>query len=257
MRRTQTVTLNGLDEVGKATQLRLLASAVKAVTNAGTVSSWDPRWAAVSAAHFSEWWFHTSHEGELEDLLSSSHRSRSQSSGPIRLEDRGRPMLVATAAATRSVRFGIDHATALDHAEGAIAKTEHDRTAIHVLIRRGRDIAAQVNNVIERHPGADQKYIEYQVALASIVALQLADGQYAEVIDADDQSIREAQEQLRGALTRRQIRCADLGLQSVQQIILMAGLSESGKSRSEEHTSELQSRFDIVCRLLLEKQKYK
>src|SRR5699024_12399873 len=27
--------------------------------------------------------------------------------------------------------------------------------------------------------------------------------------------------------------------------------------RSEEHTSELQSRFDLVCRLLLEKQKFK
>src|SRR5207249_9344283 len=29
--------------------------------------------------------------------------------------------------------------------------------------------------------------------------------------------------------------------------------SSSGTGRSEEHTSELQSRFDIVCRLLLEK----
>src|SRR5699024_12472481 len=29
----------------------------------------------------------------------------------------------------------------------------------------------------------------------------------------------------------------------------------SGTSRSEEHTSELQSRFDLVCRLLLEKKK--
>src|SRR5699024_11297421 len=28
-------------------------------------------------------------------------------------------------------------------------------------------------------------------------------------------------------------------------------------SRSEEHTSELQSRFDLVCRLLLEKKKNK
>src|SRR5438067_7948139 len=28
-----------------------------------------------------------------------------------------------------------------------------------------------------------------------------------------------------------------------------------GKRRSEEHTSELQSRFDLVCRLLLEKKK--
>src|SRR5699024_11736331 len=30
---------------------------------------------------------------------------------------------------------------------------------------------------------------------------------------------------------------------------------KENKSRSEEHTSELQSRFDLVCRLLLEKKK--
>src|SRR5437868_15388780 len=32
---------------------------------------------------------------------------------------------------------------------------------------------------------------------------------------------------------------------------------ERGGRRSEEHTSELQSRFDLVCRLLLEKKKKK
>src|SRR5699024_2059849 len=31
--------------------------------------------------------------------------------------------------------------------------------------------------------------------------------------------------------------------------------AKTGVSRSEEHTSELQSRFDLVCRLLLEKKK--
>src|SRR3989442_4200695 len=38
-----------------------------------------------------------------------------------------------------------------------------------------------------------------------------------------------------------------------------AGLSDQiarGKNRSEEHTSELQSRPHLVCRLLLEKKKY-
>src|SRR5207249_5477990 len=37
----------------------------------------------------------------------------------------------------------------------------------------------------------------------------------------------------------------------------LAGRRENGAagSRSEEHTSELQSRFDLVCRLLLEKKK--
>src|SRR5207249_7280766 len=32
-------------------------------------------------------------------------------------------------------------------------------------------------------------------------------------------------------------------------------LGATGLPRSEEHTSELQSRFDLVCRLLLEKKK--
>src|SRR5207249_6209283 len=35
-----------------------------------------------------------------------------------------------------------------------------------------------------------------------------------------------------------------------------AWLQGSPFSRSEEHTSELQSRFDLVCRLLLEKKKH-
>src|SRR5699024_10045555 len=34
-------------------------------------------------------------------------------------------------------------------------------------------------------------------------------------------------------------------------------VSPGGQIRSEEHTSELQSRFDLVCRLLLEKKKHK
>src|SRR5699024_12298683 len=33
------------------------------------------------------------------------------------------------------------------------------------------------------------------------------------------------------------------------------GMADGGEARSEEHTSELQSRFDLVCRLLLEKKK--
>src|SRR5699024_12832198 len=34
------------------------------------------------------------------------------------------------------------------------------------------------------------------------------------------------------------------------KLVVVTGLSGSGKSsRSEEHTSELQSRFDLVCRL--------
>src|SRR5699024_2903733 len=39
----------------------------------------------------------------------------------------------------------------------------------------------------------------------------------------------------------------------LQELITATGADPVGGIRSEEHTSELQSRFDLVCRLLLEK----
>src|SRR5699024_12314006 len=47
---------------------------------------------------------------------------------------------------------------------------------------------------------------------------------------------------------------------SIDRSVRLARLSEfvrrePAATRSEEHTSELQSRFDLVCRLLLEKKK--
>src|SRR5438067_7809117 len=38
-----------------------------------------------------------------------------------------------------------------------------------------------------------------------------------------------------------------------ETLLRLEGLPASPPVRSEEHTSELQSRFDLVCRLLLEK----
>src|SRR5699024_11463402 len=39
-------------------------------------------------------------------------------------------------------------------------------------------------------------------------------------------------------------------------VSVMPRILHSDDCRSEEHTSELQSRFDLVCRLLLEKKNY-
>src|SRR5207249_7514839 len=46
----------------------------------------------------------------------------------------------------------------------------------------------------------------------------------------------------------------DVQAEGDDQSTLLRGQAAEG-GRSEEHTSELQSRFDLVCRLLLEKKK--
>src|SRR5699024_11669783 len=50
--------------------------------------------------------------------------------------------------------------------------------------------------------------------------------------------------------------CIYLYLDVVLQTLLLQFHVAIHIPRSEEHTSELQSRFDLVCRLLLEKKKY-
>src|SRR5699024_12795011 len=49
----------------------------------------------------------------------------------------------------------------------------------------------------------------------------------------------------------------DISYVSLQNDLVKFVLFVLHDLRSEEHTSELQSRFDLVCRLLLEKKKYK
>src|SRR5207247_10997883 len=54
-------------------------------------------------------------------------------------------------------------------------------------------------------------------------------------------------------VTRRRMEAISLGSILLGTDILIAGLTPLARPRSEEHTSELQSRVDLVCRLLLEK----
>src|SRR5438067_9855637 len=63
-------------------------------------------------------------------------------------------------------------------------------------------------------------------------------------------------ERLRGRLSRHTFQTYFEPVRPVSLIGDELTLAHSSK-RSEEHTSELQSRFDLVCRLLLEKKKNK
>src|SRR5687768_17840563 len=61
------------------------------------------------------------------------------------------------------------------------------------------------------------------------------------------------------AAPQRRARARDLGggQRRLQQDLAGGGPQQKRVARSEEHTSELQSRLHLVCRLLLEKKKKK
>src|SRR5699024_12238949 len=50
--------------------------------------------------------------------------------------------------------------------------------------------------------------------------------------------------------------CDEIFAAAVRGRPLKLGIGKRGKVRSEEHTSELQSRFDLVCILLLDTKKF-
>ena len=74
----------------------------------------------------------------------------------------------------------------------------------------------------------------------------------------DDQVLRnlgDRLEYLRGLDKRKEEVTGSIEAQNAMTPELQAALAGAKTLRSEEHTSELQSRFDLVCRLLLEKKK--
>src|SRR5438105_9804581 len=72
---------------------------------------------------------------------------------------------------------------------------------------------------------------------------------------SSDLTIRISQAARHGIIDRSEIvfdvAMAPIGIDSQSEFLAAAG----GTARSEEHTSELQSRVELVCRLLLEKRK--
>src|SRR5437868_11379594 len=76
---------------------------------------------------------------------------------------------------------------------------------------------------------------------------------YTTLFRSVERALRDLQIRLRGfelAAQQREARVEQAQLQVLLQEVGLFGC------RSEEHTSELQSRFDLVCRLLLEKKKH-
>jgi hypothetical protein len=227
------VSLNGLDNVGKSTQVAWLRRGIPGAHAVGTVDAWDARWQEVAAGDFAQWWFAGSSTAEHVRLMLSSHYARRSGSGRLALEDRGLPMLRATCAATAAVKEGISAAEAMWRVDRIAASlpAAQPRREVHILLRRSDDPVLEAREALLREPRPIVKrYVAYQHALAEIIAMQAERGEYDAILDISNASILDVQRQLRTRLAGFGIPVAPLPDISPVRLWVLSGLSESGKS---------------------------
>jgi hypothetical protein len=148
------VSVNGLDNIGKTTQLAWLHRAMPGAHLAGTIDAWDSRWQEVAAGDFARWWFEDSATSEHAALMLDSHAARRAGSGPLALEDRGLPMLRAVCAATAAVKERISVADALVRVDGIAAgiPAAQPRRELHLLLRRSAHPVREAAEALRREP---------------------------------------------------------------------------------------------------------
>lgn len=228
-----TVSLNGVDNVGKSTQAAWLSIGIPGAHAVGTVDGWDSRWQEVAAGDFARWWFADSSTAEHVRLVLRSHQSRRLGSGRLALEDRGLPMLRAACAATAAVKEGIPVAEALRLVDRIAADmpAAQPRREVHVLLRRADDPVQEAREALLREPRpTGEQYAGYQGALAEIIAVQAERGEYDAVLDVGDAPILDVQRQLRTRLAGFGLPVVPLPDTSPHRLWVLAGLSECGKS---------------------------
>ena len=231
------VSVNGLDNIGKTTQLAWLSRGLPGAHLAGTVDAWDPRWAQVAAGDFAHWWFAGSSTAEHASLVLGSHAARRAGSGRLALEDRGLPMLRAVCAATASVKEGIAPAGALELVDRIAVGTPPAafRRELHVLLRRSGDPAGEAEEALRREPRpTGARYAAYQHALAETMAVQAAGGEYDIVLDVGDDPVLDVQRRIRDYLAGHGIGVERLPPGTPGRVWVLAGMSESGKSTTGE-----------------------
>ncbi|MFD0202636.1 MULTISPECIES: hypothetical protein [Saccharothrix] len=227
------VSLNGVDNVGKTTQLAWLHRGMRDAHLVGTVDAWDNRWRDVAAGDFAHWWFVGSTTAEHVGLMLGSHVARRAASGPLALEDRGLPMLRAACAATAALKDGLSPAKALrlvDHLAVELPAAV-PRREVHVLLRRSVNHAREAAEALRREPQpVNERYATYQRMLAEILSLQVDRGEYHAVLDLGDAPILDVQRKLRGCLSDLSVDVQPLPDDVLDRLWVLGGMSESGKS---------------------------
>lgn len=227
------VSLNGVDNVGKTTQLAWLHRGIPGAQLVGTVDAWDSRWKQVASNDFAHWWFVGSTTAEHVGLVLGSHVARRAGSGRLALEDRGLPMLRATCAATAVIKDRLSPTKALRLVDRVAADlpAAAPRGEVHVLLRRSDDPAREAAEALRREPNpVGERYSAYQRGLAEVLSLQVERGEYHAVLDLGDDPILDVQRRLRTCLAESGVDVQRMPDDVLERLWVLGGMSESGKS---------------------------
>ncbi|WP_327259035.1 nucleotidyltransferase domain-containing protein [Streptomyces sp. NBC_01240] len=236
------VAFSGPDNTGKTKQIGILARRMRrAATSAGPLDHYDPRWAAIKVGGMARWWFETGPVEEVADVLATSYleRSRHPFSAPVRLLDRGIPMLEASVAATVAVREDLGAAQAADRARLLLAPYETDlRTAEEgeraLVLLHCDDPEEGTRRSLAHEVTVTEIYAAYQRHFHEQINRLVDDGRFPMSIRIGDRPTVAIQDEVRRLLAPLHPDVPGRALAGVH-ITALGGMSESGKSTAGEY----------------------
>src|SRR5699024_11478213 len=140
------------------------------------------------------------------------------------------------------------------------------RSRAEALAERGRGVEDAVEALVpvlddihhaREHDGLTGPLGAMAEKLEEALAARFQVERFGAAGDEFDPNVHEAlmHEESEDATTETISQVLQPGYRVGEKVVRPARVAVTGPQRSEEHTSELQSRFDLVCRLLLEKKK--
>lgn len=187
------------------------------------------------------WWFETDPVEEVADVLATSYleRSRHPFSAPVRLLDRGIPMLEASVAATVAVREDLGAEQAADRARLLLTSYETDLRAAeegeHALVLLHCDDPEEgTRRSLAHEATVTGIYAAYQRHLHEQINRLVDDGRFPMSIRIGDRPTIAVQDEVRGLLAPLHPEVPGRALAGVH-VTALGGMSESGKSTAGEY----------------------
>ncbi|MDY0811800.1 nucleotidyltransferase domain-containing protein [Kitasatospora purpeofusca] len=240
--RPVTIAFSGPDNVGKTKQIGILARRLGPAGHAtGPLDDYDPRWDGIKAMGMGAWWFELGPVEEVADVLAGSYleRSRRRATAPVRLMDRGIPMLEASLAATVAVRERLSPGRAADRARKLLDPYAADVQAAEaaeygIVLLHDEDLVIGTSRSLSHERHVTPAYADYQRHLHLQMHRLVAEDRWAETVVIGERRVVAVQDEIRRRLHPIAPLVPPRALPGLR-VVALGGMSESGKSTAGEY----------------------